>query len=69
MDEKQLAKRQKMLARIQEFTLMDDEFMTRFFDGDNECTQIVLRTILGRDDLREPLKTSVFRGNFENAML
>jgi hypothetical protein len=26
-------------------------FMTRFFDGDNECTQVVLRTILGRDDL------------------
>lgn len=25
--------------------------MTRFFDGDNECTQVVLRTIFGRDDL------------------
>lgn len=51
MDEKQLAKKQKMIARIKEFTLMDDDFMTRFFDGDNECTQFVLRTILGRDDL------------------
>ena len=51
MDEKQLAKRQKMLERIKDFTLMDDDFMTRFFDGDNECTQFVLRTILGRDDL------------------
>ena len=51
MDEKQLAKRQKMLEQIKEFTLMDDDFMTRFFDGDNECTQFVLRTILGRDDL------------------
>lgn len=40
-----------MIARIKEFTLMDDDFMTRFFDGDNECTQFVLRTILGKYDL------------------
>ena len=49
MDEKQLAKREKMIARIQEFTLMDDDFMTCFFDGDIECTEFLLKTILGKD--------------------
>ena len=49
MDEKQLAKREKMLSRIQEFTLMDDDFMTVFFDGDIECTEFLLKTILGKD--------------------
>ena len=51
MDEKQKAKRQKMIARIQQFTLMDDDFMTRFFDGEKECTQVVLQTLLEKPDL------------------
>ena len=38
-------------AIVQDFCLMDDEFMTVFFDGQNECAEYVLRTILGRDDL------------------
>ena len=51
MDEKRLAKRQKILAKIQEFTLMDDDFMTAFFDNDIPCTQYVLRLILQNDSL------------------
>ena len=51
MDDKQLAKRQRILAKIQEFTLMDDDFMTRFFADDKERTEFLLRTILERDDL------------------
>ncbi|WP_191018342.1 PD-(D/E)XK nuclease family transposase [Treponema zioleckii] len=46
MTKKDLEKKQKMIARIQEFTLMDDDFMTRFFENDKECTQFVLQTIL-----------------------
>ena len=42
MNAEQQAKRQKMIARIQQFTLMDDDFMTRFFDGEKECVQEVL---------------------------
>ncbi len=58
MDEKQLAKRQKMLARIQQFTLMDDDFMTVFFDNDIPCTEYVLRIIMENDTLRvESVKT------------
>ena len=52
MNKKDLSKKQKMLARIQEFTLMDDDFMTRFFENDKECTQFVLQTILGNKKLK-----------------
>lgn len=52
MDEKQLAKRQKMLARIKKFTLMDDDFMTVFFDNDIPRTEFVLRIIMENDTLR-----------------
>ena len=38
-------------AIVQNFCLMDDEFMTVFFDGQTECAEYVLRIILNRDDL------------------
>ncbi len=41
-----------MLARIQAMRLMDDDFMTVVFDGDNEITEFLLRILLSRDDLR-----------------
>lgn len=40
-----------MLARIQAMRLMDDDFMTVVFDGDNEITEFILRILLSRDDL------------------
>jgi hypothetical protein len=40
-----------MLARIQAMRLMDDDFMTVVFDGDNEATEFILRILLNRDDL------------------
>lgn len=40
-----------MLARIQAMRLMDDDFMTVVFDGDNETTEFLLRILLNRDDL------------------
>ena len=51
MDAKQQAKRQKILAKIQEFTLMDDDFMTVFFDNDIPRTEYVLRIIMENDAL------------------
>lgn len=42
MVEKDFTKKQKMIARLQEFTLMDDDFITRFFENDKDCTQFVL---------------------------
>jgi len=40
-----------MLARIQAMRLMDDDFMTVVFDGDNATTEFLLRILLNRDDL------------------
>ena len=42
----------KMLARIQALRLMDDDFMTAVFAGDNALTEFLLKILLSRDDLR-----------------
>ena len=36
---------------IDDLCLMDDVFFTKCFDGSNACTQLMLRIILGKDDL------------------
>ena len=36
---------------IQKMCLMDDELMMACFAGHNECTELLIRVILGRDDL------------------
>ena len=41
----------KILERIQAFRLMDDDFMTVVFAGDNKLTEFLLRILLSRDDL------------------
>lgn len=46
------AERQARIAAIiDEFTLMDDAFMSEVFDGQNEIVELLLRIILQRDDL------------------
>lgn len=52
MSRKDLTKKQRMIARLQEFTLMDDDFMTRFFENDKDCTQFVLQIILDNKKLK-----------------
>ena len=52
MEKKDSTKKQKMIARLQEFTLIDDDFMTRFFENDKDCTQFVLQTILDNKSLK-----------------
>lgn len=42
----------ELLAKIPDFRLMDDTFMTAFFDGQNDLMQFVLRIILEKDDLK-----------------
>ena len=41
----------KMMARIQALRLIDDDFMTVVFSGDNKATEFLLRILLSRDDL------------------
>ena len=42
---------QKMMERIQSLRLMDDDFMTIVFSGDNKLTEFLLRILLDRTDL------------------
>ena len=43
-------RRAELLEIIQNFRLMDDTFMNKVFE-DKECAELLLRVILGRDDL------------------
>ena len=54
-EEKQRRKEEfyrKSLERIKRFRLLDDTFFTVCFEGDGACTELVLRILLGRDDLK-----------------
>ncbi len=44
-------KREKRLEKIKGYCLMDDIYMSKFFEDNIECTQLVLRILLERDDL------------------
>jgi len=45
-------KREKILAKIQQFCLFDDDFMTKCFEDSIECTELVLRIIMEKSDLK-----------------
>lgn len=44
--------REELLEKIAEFRLLDDTYMTVFFDGHPELIELVLSIILDRDDLK-----------------
>lgn len=44
-------KHEEDLQRIRGFRLLDDDFMTKCFDGNIECTELVLRIVLDMPDL------------------
>lgn len=44
--------RQRILERIQNFRLMDDAFMSKFFENDLECTSLLLQIILNNPDIK-----------------
>ncbi len=46
-----LSHREQDLKDIAEFRMFDDTFMAAVFDGRTEETQVLIRTILGRDDI------------------
>ena len=45
-------KREKIQKRIKGFRLFDDEFMTKCFEDDIECTELILRIIMDKPDLK-----------------
>lgn len=42
----------KILEKIQQFCLFDDDFMTKCFENNLECTELVLRIIMDKADLK-----------------
>lgn len=40
------------LRRLQKFRLMDDDFMSKCFEDHIECTELVVRIVLEREDLK-----------------
>lgn len=57
-------KHQEDLQRLRGFRLLDDDFMTKCFDGNTECIQLVLRIVLEMPDLTVvDVRTQVFVEN------
>ena len=52
-------RRAELLEIIKSFRLMDDTFMSKVFE-DKECAELLLRVVLGRDDLTVVLVVSQF---------
>lgn len=45
-------KQQELIAKIKEFRLLDDDFMTKVFENDYECTELILHIIMQNKDLQ-----------------
>lgn len=43
---------QQDLQRLRGLRLMDDDFMSKCFENNIECAELVLHIVLGRDDLK-----------------
>ncbi|MGN0266111.1 MAG: PD-(D/E)XK nuclease family transposase [Lachnospiraceae bacterium] len=52
--------RQEKIEKLQSFCLFDDTYMTRFFDENIPCTELVLRILMNKPDLKvEKTKSQV----------
>ena len=60
-------KTQELLEILRNFRLLDDTFFSECFDGNNECTELILRIILDMTDLKV-LRTNTQR-SVKNLML
>ena len=45
------------LRRLRKFRLMDDDFMSKCFEDHIECTELVVRIVLEREDLNNQFRT------------
>ena len=54
------------LQLLRGFRLMDDDFMSKCFEENIECTELVLHIVLGRDDLKvKKVETQHFMKNLQ----
>lgn len=60
-------KHEEDLQRLRGFRLLDDDFMTKCFDGNTECIELVLQIVLNTQDLKVvDVRTQVFMENLLN---
>lgn len=60
-------KHQEDLQRLRGFRLLDDDFLTKCFEGNTECIELVLQIVLDKSDLNvEDVRTQVFVENLLN---
>lgn len=62
--EKTNQKHEEDLQRLKRFRLLDDDFMTKCFEGDNECIELILRIVIDKQDLKVvDVRTQIFVEN------
>ena len=67
MTDKQERQHQEDLQRLRGFRLLDDDFMTKCFEGETACMELVLRIVLEKPDLQvTDVRTQVFVENLMN---
>lgn len=59
-------KQQGLIEKIKEFRLLDDDFMTKVFENDYECTELLLHIIMQNEDLQ--VKEARTQYNIKNIM-
>ena len=60
-------KHQEDLQRLRGFRLLDDDFLTKCFEGNTECIELVLRIVMEMPDLKViDAHTQVFVENLLN---
>lgn len=60
-------KHEEDLQKLKEFRLLDDEFMTKVFEGYPECIELVLQIVMEKPDLKVlDVRTQVFVENLLN---
>lgn len=45
-------KQKELLEKIKEFRLLDDDFMSKVFEDDYECIELLLHIIMEKPDLK-----------------
>ena len=60
-------KHQEDLQRLKRFRLLDDDFLTKCFEGNTECIELVLKIVLDKTDFNViDVRTQVFVENLLN---
>lgn len=63
-------KHEQMLQRIKDFRLLDDDFMTKCFEANIEATELVLRIVLDKPDIKvEKIQTQYSMKNIKGRSL